>query len=77
MKIRFLMKEPEAACRIDKLMFIAQKAIPPKFDSISEFFAPLDAPVPPSLLRDKNTIRITAQEGTAITSVQLVTFRGD
>lgn len=34
MKIRFLMKQPDAVCRIDDLVFIAQKAIPPKFDSI-------------------------------------------
>ena len=34
MKIRFLMKEPDAECRIDDLVFIAQKAISPKFDSI-------------------------------------------
>ena len=34
MKIKFLMKEKDAVCRIDDLVFIAQKAIPPKFDSI-------------------------------------------
>ena len=34
MKIRFLMKEKDAVCRIDDLVFIAQKAIPPEFDSI-------------------------------------------
>jgi agarase len=34
MKIRFLMKDDDAVCRIDDLVFIAQKAIPPEFDSI-------------------------------------------
>ncbi|NND95952.1 MAG: beta-agarase, partial [Pirellulaceae bacterium] len=34
MNIRFLMKEKDAVCRIDDLVFIAQKAIPPKFDTI-------------------------------------------
>lgn len=34
MKIRFLMKEKETACRIDDLVFFAQKAIPPEFDTI-------------------------------------------
>jgi len=34
MKIRFLMKEESAVCRIDAFVFIAQKAIPPDFDSI-------------------------------------------
>ena len=34
MKIQFLMKEEDAVCRIDDLVFIAQKAIPPEFDSI-------------------------------------------
>ncbi|MEM9480595.1 MAG: beta-agarase [Verrucomicrobiota bacterium] len=33
MKIRFLMKD-DAVCRIDDLVFIAQKAIPPTFDTI-------------------------------------------
>jgi agarase len=39
----------------------------------SEFFAPLDASVPVSLLRNKNEITIKAQAGTTITSVQLMT----
>ncbi len=34
MKIRFLMKDKDAVCRIDDLVFIAQKAIPPQFDTI-------------------------------------------
>ncbi|MCM2374122.1 beta-agarase [Aporhodopirellula aestuarii] len=34
MKIRFLMKDEEATCRIDDLVFIAQKQIPPEFDTI-------------------------------------------
>ena len=34
MKIRFLMKDKDTVCRIDNLTFIAQKAIPPKFDTI-------------------------------------------
>jgi len=34
MKIRFLMKDKEATCRIDDLVFIAQMQIPPEFDSI-------------------------------------------
>lgn len=34
MRIRFLMKEEEATCRIDDLVFIAQKQIPPEFDTI-------------------------------------------
>ncbi|WP_146530426.1 beta-agarase [Novipirellula artificiosorum] len=34
MKIRFLMKEADAVCRINDLVFYAQKAIPPEFDSI-------------------------------------------
>jgi agarase len=41
----------------------------------TEFFAPLDATVSSSLLRDGNRIVITAQNGTTITSVQLVTQR--
>ena len=35
MKIRFLMKDKNATCQIDDLVFIAQKQIPPKFDSIA------------------------------------------
>lgn len=34
MRIRFLMKEEGATCRIDDLVFIAQKQIPPEFDTI-------------------------------------------
>ena len=34
MKMQFLMKEKDSVCRIDDLVFIAQKAIPPEFDSI-------------------------------------------
>jgi agarase len=44
-------------------------------NEFTEFFAPLDATVPTSLLRDGNKIVITAQNGTTITSVQLVTHR--
>jgi agarase len=41
----------------------------------SEFFAPLDASVPMSILGGSNQILIKAQQGTTITSVQLVTHR--
>nr|WP_161501511.1 beta-galactosidase [Rhodopirellula sp. SM50] len=34
MKVRFLMKDEDATCRIDDLVFIAQKQIPPEFDTI-------------------------------------------
>jgi len=34
MKIKFLMKDKDAVCRIDDLAFIAQKQIPAEFDSI-------------------------------------------
>ena len=40
----------------------------------SEFFAPLDAKVDPSIIRGENRLQITAQPGTTITSVQLVSF---
>ncbi|WP_372898559.1 beta-agarase, partial [Stieleria sp.] len=40
----------------------------------SEFFAPLDVQVDPSMIRGENRVQITAQPGTTITSVQLVTF---
>ena len=40
----------------------------------TEFFAPLDAEIPASLLRDSNRVVITAQEGTTITSVQFQTL---
>lgn len=43
-------------------------------DEFSEFFAPLDAVVPASVLGERNTIRIKSQKGTTITSVQLVTL---
>jgi len=39
----------------------------------SEFFAPLDAKVAPTVIRDENEVKITTQSGTTITSVQLVT----
>jgi agarase len=42
----------------------------------SEFFAPLDAFVEPSVLKKNNKIVITAQPNTTITSVQLVTQSG-
>ena len=35
MKIRFLMKDKNATCQIEDLVFIAQKQIPPEFDSIA------------------------------------------
>jgi agarase len=41
----------------------------------TEFFAPLDANVLASLIRDSNKIEVTAEKGTTITSVQLVTLR--
>jgi agarase len=44
-------------------------------NEFTEFFAPLDASVATSLLRDRNNIAIAAQPGTTITSVQLVTYR--
>ena len=44
-------------------------------DEFTEFFAPLDVTVPGSLLHNDNTIMITAQPGTTVTSVQLVTHR--
>lgn len=44
-------------------------------NEFTEFFAPLDATVPTSLLRGRNKIVIAAQSGTTITSVQLVTHR--
>jgi agarase len=39
----------------------------------SEFFAPMDAAVEPSLIKENNKISITAQPNTTITSVQLET----
>jgi len=44
-------------------------------NEFTEFFAPLDANLPTSILRGSNQIMITAQEGTTITSVQLITHR--
>ena len=44
-------------------------------NEFTEFFAPLDATVPTSLVRGSNKIVIAAQIGTTITSVQLVTHR--
>ena len=41
----------------------------------TEFFAPLDAVVPASLLKETNTISVKAQNGATITSVQLMTLR--
>ena len=41
----------------------------------TEFFAPLDAIVPVSILKENNTIQITAQKNATITSVQLLTHR--
>jgi agarase len=42
-------------------------------DEFSEFFAPLDAAVPASILQKTNQIEITAQKQATITSVQIVT----
>jgi len=42
-------------------------------NEFSEFFAPLDADLPAKLLKAKNEVIIEAQEGTTITSVQIVT----
>ncbi|TWT71378.1 beta-agarase [Crateriforma conspicua] len=44
-------------------------------DEFSEFFAPLDAAILPSLIQQENQIDIVAQPGTTITSVQLQTLR--
>lgn len=44
-------------------------------DEFTEFFAPLETALPTSLLRDGNVVEVTAQTGTTITSVQLVTHR--
>lgn len=41
----------------------------------TEFFAPLDAPLPVSLLTEQNSVEVAAQPGTTITSVQIVTQR--
>lgn len=42
-------------------------------DEFSEFFAPLDADIPVSLLRDSNQVVVKAQSGSTVTSVQIVT----
>ncbi len=42
-------------------------------DEFTDFFAPLTAKVPVSALQTTNTITVTAQPGTTITSVQLIT----
>lgn len=44
-------------------------------NEFTEFFAPLDAAVPVSVLSDFNEISVTAQTGTTITSVQIVTHQ--
>jgi agarase len=41
----------------------------------SEFFGPLGAAVQPTMLRDRNRVESKSQNGTSITSVQLVTYR--
>ncbi|MEM7600758.1 MAG: hypothetical protein AAF357_05020, partial [Verrucomicrobiota bacterium] len=43
-------------------------------DEFAEFFAPLDADLPMALLEAENEVRIQSQEGTTITSVQIVTL---
>jgi agarase len=42
-------------------------------EEFTDFFAPLTAQVPVSALQATNTITVTAQPGTTITSVQLIT----
>ncbi|MDF1850512.1 MAG: DUF4038 domain-containing protein [Verrucomicrobiales bacterium] len=42
----------------------------------SEFFAPLDADLPVDLLKTENEVTLQMQEGTTITSVQIVTQSG-
>ncbi|MFG0289795.1 MAG: beta-agarase [Rhodopirellula sp. JB044] len=44
-------------------------------DEFTEFFAPLDADIPVSVLRKNNEVKITAQTGTTITSVQIATLQ--
>ncbi|MEM1443628.1 MAG: hypothetical protein AAGF67_14880, partial [Verrucomicrobiota bacterium] len=39
----------------------------------SEFFAPLDAEVPVDLVKADNEVTVQLQEGTTITSIQIVT----
>tara|TARA_R110002049_G_scaffold182485_2_gene350296 strand:+ start:20773 stop:23139 length:2367 start_codon:yes stop_codon:yes gene_type:complete len=43
-------------------------------NEFTEFFAPLDAAVPAAILKSNNKVEVQAQNGTTITSVQLVTF---
>ncbi|QDT08206.1 Beta-porphyranase A precursor [Planctomycetes bacterium K23_9] len=61
-------------------LLVSINGTPIKVDSgdaaeFSEFFAPLDARVPVTLIQANNLIDINAQKGTTITSVQLVTNR--
>ncbi|EMI56078.1 Beta-agarase [Rhodopirellula sallentina SM41] len=44
-------------------------------DEFTEFFAPLDAVIPVSVLRKNNEVEISAQTGTTITSVQIATLQ--
>ena len=60
MTIRFLMKEMDAVCRIDDLVFIAQKQISPEFDSIP--YRDLGSEFP----RDRVEIRIDTDHELAI-----------
>ena len=50
MKIRFFMKDKSATCRIDDLVFYAQHAIPPEFDSIPYVDLGSDQPREPVVL---------------------------
>ena len=40
----------------------------------TEFFAPLNANVPPQSIRNQNKINIKAEPGTTVTSVHLITY---
>ena len=42
-------------------------------DEFTEFFAPIDAPIDVSLLRESNSIEVIAQKDATITSVQILT----
>ena len=44
-------------------------------NEFSEFFAPLDAKLPISILKDKNNVAIETQDGVTITSVQIATHQ--
>ena len=44
-------------------------------DEFSEFFAPLDAVLPRSILKNDNKVSVKAQTGATITSVQIETYR--